>query len=67
MNTTMMHLHSKYGSLVRVGPNEVSVSDLAAIKAIYGPGTKFRKSDWYSVWQGHRKLVYKKSSLEGSR
>ncbi len=21
-----------------------------------GPGTKFRKSDWYSVWQGHRKF-----------
>ena len=21
-----------------------------------GPGTKFRKSDWYSVFQGHRKF-----------
>jgi len=56
MNTTMIDLHRKHGSLVRTGPNEVSVSDLAAIKTIYGAGTKFRKSDWYSVWQGHRKF-----------
>lgn len=21
-----------------------------------GAGTRFRKSDWYSVWQGHRKF-----------
>lgn len=56
MNTTMIELHEKHGDLVRTGPNEVSVSNLAAIKTIYGAGTKFRKSDWYSVWQGHRKF-----------
>ncbi|KAK4979473.1 hypothetical protein LTR66_004281 [Elasticomyces elasticus] len=56
MNTTMIALHEKHGPLVRTGPNEVSVADLNAIKGIYGAGTKFRKSDWYSVWQGHRKF-----------
>lgn len=56
MNTTMIALHKKHGPLVRTGPNELSVSDLAAIKTIYGAGTQFRKSDWYSVWQGHRKF-----------
>lgn len=56
MNTTMIRLHQQHGHLVRTGPNEVSVSDLAAIKTIYGAGTRFRKSDWYSVWQGHRKF-----------
>lgn len=56
MNVTMIDLHKRHGNLVRTGPNEVSVSDLAAIKTIYGAGTKFRKSDWYSVWQGHRKF-----------
>lgn len=56
MSVTMIALHQKYGSLVRTGPNEVSVSDLGAIKTIYGAGTRFRKSDWYSVWQGHRKF-----------
>jgi cytochrome P450 len=33
-----------------------SVSDLDAIKTIYGAGTKFTKSPWYSVWQGRRKF-----------
>jgi cytochrome P450 len=37
-------------------PNEVSVSDLSTVKQIYGAGRKFRKSVWYSVWQGHRKF-----------
>ncbi|KAL1645594.1 hypothetical protein SLS61_008277 [Didymella pomorum] len=54
MHTTMIALHKKHGKLVRTAPNEVSVSDPAAIKTIYGAGSKFRKSDWYSVWQGHR-------------
>lgn len=56
MNTTMIALHKRHGPLVRTGPNELSVADLAAIKTIYGAGTPFRKSTWYSVWQGHRKF-----------
>jgi cytochrome P450 len=56
MHTTMIALHKKHGRLVRTAPNEVSISDPTAIKTIYGAGTKFRKSDWYSVWQGHRKF-----------
>jgi hypothetical protein len=56
MHRTMIRLHAKHGKLVRTAPDEVSVSDLSAIKKIYGAGTKFRKSDWYSVWQGHRKF-----------
>lgn len=49
-------LHKQYGKLIRIGPNELSVAEPEAIKKIYGHGTKFRKSDWYSVWQGHRKF-----------
>ncbi|SLM40221.1 cytochrome p450 family protein [Lasallia pustulata] len=52
----MIALHQRHGKIVRTGPNEVSVSDLGAIKKIYGAGTRFKKSDWYSVWQGHRKF-----------
>lgn len=43
----MIDLHQKHGYLVRTGPNEVSVSDPATIKTIYGAGTKFYKSKWY--------------------
>lgn len=32
----MSDLHNECGRLVRAGPNEVSVSDLTAIKVIYG-------------------------------
>ncbi|KAF2761616.1 cytochrome P450 [Pseudovirgaria hyperparasitica] len=56
MHRVMMALHNEHGELVRVAPNELSTSSLSAIKTIYGPGSKFRKSDWYSVWQGHRKF-----------
>ncbi|MCJ1363635.1 hypothetical protein MMC16_002742 [Acarospora aff. strigata] len=52
----MIELHKRQGKLIRTGPNEISVSDLSAIQKIYGAGTSFRKSDWYSVWQGHRKF-----------
>ena len=36
MHRKMIDLHAKYGTLVRTGPNEISVSDLDAIKTIYG-------------------------------
>jgi hypothetical protein len=36
-------LHKRYGSIVRVGPNHVSISDVAMIPVIYGIGSKFTK------------------------
>ena len=36
MHRTVLKLHAQHGKLVRTGPNEVSVSDLTAIKTIYG-------------------------------
>ncbi|PNS18416.1 Isotrichodermin C-15 hydroxylase [Sphaceloma murrayae] len=56
LHRIMIQLHQQHGYLVRIGPNEVSVSDPTAIKTIYGAGTRFYKSNWYSVWQGHRKF-----------
>jgi len=56
MHRTMIAMHEKYGNLVRTGHNEVSISDPQIIKTVYGAGSKFVKSDWYSVWQGHRKF-----------
>lgn len=42
---TAIDLHRKYGSLVRIGPNHVSVSDPREIKKIYG-----LKSGYTKVW-----------------
>ena len=36
MHRQMIDLHSKHGKIVRTGPNEVSVADVKALKAIYG-------------------------------
>jgi hypothetical protein len=36
MHRATIELHNRHGKLVRTGPKEVSVSDLSAIKKIYG-------------------------------
>lgn len=40
-------LHRKYGRLVRVGPNHVSISDSNTIQQLYSISPKFIKSDFY--------------------
>ena len=48
--TYHISLHARYGSVVRVGPNHVSVSDGSAIKQLYSISTKFTKSEFYSLF-----------------
>lgn len=36
INRDLIELHSKHGTLVRIGPNEVSITDPSAVKKIYG-------------------------------
>ncbi|KAF3396481.1 Pisatin demethylase [Penicillium rolfsii] len=48
-------LHQKYGPVVRVAPNQYSISDISAIKTVYGAGSQFPKSAWYDGWR-HPKL-----------
>lgn len=40
---TEIALHKKYGPLVRIGPNHVSVSDPSAVSIIYGLNRGFTK------------------------
>ncbi|PHH75687.1 hypothetical protein CDD80_2176 [Ophiocordyceps camponoti-rufipedis] len=40
-------LHERYGPTVRVGPNQVSIADLASVKSIYSTRETFIKADWY--------------------
>ncbi|ETN43130.1 uncharacterized protein HMPREF1541_02288 [Cyphellophora europaea CBS 101466] len=37
------------GSIVRIAPNQYSLDDPEAVKVIYGHGTEFIKSPWYSA------------------
>jgi hypothetical protein len=39
----MVHMHEKYGDVVRIGPNVLSFSQPQAMKDIYGPGKQFKK------------------------
>ncbi|KAK0727800.1 cytochrome P450, partial [Lasiosphaeria miniovina] len=48
---TYISLHDKYGKLVRIGPNCVSVGDPHEIQKIYGTGVNMGKSDYYRVLQ----------------
>ncbi|KAF2964007.1 hypothetical protein GQX73_g9563 [Xylaria multiplex] len=45
-----VELHRKYGPIVRLAPNRYSFADPEALKPIYGHGTDFRKSEWYSAF-----------------
>ncbi|KAF2810065.1 cytochrome P450 [Mytilinidion resinicola] len=45
--TTIARLHAKYGSVVLIAPNEVSVSDGRALKTVYTDAGGFRKADCY--------------------
>lgn len=48
LRTTVIHkLHEKYGPVVRIGPNEVSFSDVSIVKEIYGQQSAYMKAPWY--------------------
>ncbi|KAK2625384.1 hypothetical protein QTJ16_004696 [Diplocarpon rosae] len=42
--------HKKYGKLVRIQPNHVSIADESAIHEIYGHGNGFLKSEFYNAF-----------------
>lgn len=44
-------LHRKYGPLVRLAPDYVSIDDPSSIKGIYGIASKYPKSDWYQSFK----------------
>lgn len=54
-------LHDKYGRIVRVGPNQVSISDPATIPQIYGISSNFGKVGWPA--QQEPKFMTANSSL----
>lgn len=43
-------IHKKYGSFVRITPNQVQISDPAAIETIYGPKYEFIKGEFYDAF-----------------
>ncbi|KAH7354879.1 cytochrome P450 [Rhexocercosporidium sp. MPI-PUGE-AT-0058] len=48
-HTDFHRLHQKYGEIVRVGPNRISVNSIEGLKAIYGSKANTQKSKTYSI------------------
>ncbi|EPS94565.1 hypothetical protein FOMPIDRAFT_1054988 [Fomitopsis schrenkii] len=46
--------HKKYGPVVRIAPNHVSISDAKALAIVYGHSTGFTKSRWYDIFSNFR-------------
>ncbi len=47
-HSTIVKLHEKYGNIVRLGPNSLSLADPADIKIIYGFAKRLNKSQFYA-------------------
>ncbi|KAI3116590.1 hypothetical protein CBS147333_214 [Penicillium roqueforti] len=63
---TIHHLHQKYGPVVRIGPDEVSFNSLAALRTIYGPGSKYGRTGFYRMFDvyGRQNLFTFHSAVE---
>ncbi|KAK5199224.1 hypothetical protein LTR92_001698 [Exophiala xenobiotica] len=51
-------LHKKYGKVVRIQPNHVSIADDSAINTIYGHGNGFLKSEYYDAFVSIRRGLF---------
>jgi hypothetical protein len=47
---TVNTLHHRYGSVVRIGPNQVSFNSLSALRQIYGAGSGFERTSFYRMF-----------------
>ncbi|XPT01005.1 hypothetical protein M3J09_010149 [Ascochyta lentis] len=45
-------LHKKYGSLIRIAPNELAYSNPDGVPVIYRISNPLEKTDWYHTWKG---------------
>jgi cytochrome P450 len=46
----IVDVHRKYGRVVRIAPNELSLVDEQAIRKLYSHGNHTEKTQWYATW-----------------
>lgn len=64
----ILDLHKKYGPVVQIAPNEVSVADLEATKQIYGTKDRWAKSDYFDHFMGYgRRSIFATKPYEDHR
>lgn len=47
----VLEVHTKYGPVVRIAPNEVSIVDAGVAKRLFGHGKNAPKTTWYNTWK----------------
>lgn len=50
-NRAVHAAHLKYGPVIRLAPNELSVNDVAGLRTVYAGG--FEKGQWYSLFDNY--------------
>lgn len=50
---TQLPLHKKYGPVVRITPNELSLADASALDVVFGPKQKWDKTDFFASFNPH--------------
>lgn len=63
-------LHQKYGPVVRISPTEISFNSLTALKTIYGAGSGFERTSFYSMFDvyGRQNLfTFESTKAHGER
>lgn len=61
-------LHEQYGTFVRIGPNNLSISHPKAVRAVYGLGSKCTKAAWYDLTKPMVSLqTYREKKLHEER
>ncbi|KAL8846201.1 MAG: hypothetical protein Q9221_008698 [Calogaya cf. arnoldii] len=59
----LIHAHRQHGSVVRIGPNKLSISDPDFVPPIYGVSTGFLKSEMYDAFARRVNGNFSHSSL----
>jgi hypothetical protein len=52
-NEVILEWHRKYGPVILIAPNEISVADLEATKEIYKATERWSKSDYFDHFKGY--------------
>ncbi|ORX95259.1 cytochrome P450 [Clohesyomyces aquaticus] len=56
--------HERYGPIVRMGPNLLSINTNTALKSIYGFRANVKKADFYTAFPANKKTVNVHSSID---
>ncbi|KAI0399894.1 cytochrome P450 [Xylaria palmicola] len=60
----LQRIHDEYGSIVRTGPNEITIFDPAAFELLDGFGNETTRDVWYDIVRPRTSAVFTRDKLE---